>query len=113
MSIRHEARSKARNTKPAVINSTNTKTIRQTRPAPIPPVLTRQYSDVIRNELNCNTDTPFTRNSTNDSSTGNAQLFSTAEIMKIFTTALGDLNKCKTKGDQLLVIMNLLNHVVD
>ncbi len=71
-------------------------------PAPIPPPLTRTFRDtVINNE-----------ESANVNPTGNNDLFTTAELLKIFMKSAEELRNCKSKLDQIQVITNLLSYVV-
>ncbi|KAG4078490.1 hypothetical protein HA402_009202 [Bradysia odoriphaga] len=77
----------------------------QTVPAPSPPPLTRTFSDIVANNNIPNA-------SANNYNNANEDLFSTAQLLQIFTNAIHDIRKCRTKLDQIQVITNLLSHVL-
>lgn len=71
-------------------------------PAPTPPPLTRSFRDtIVNNEESANVNT-----------TGNNDLFTTAELLKIFMKSAEELRNCKSKLDQIQVITNLLSYVI-
>lgn len=78
--------------------------------APIPAPLTRTFSSVTSgftdymNQEKSNTGSD--QNETDES------LFSTAELLQIFTSAINQIKNCKTKLDQIQVIANLISHVI-
>lgn len=76
-------------------------------PAPNPPPLIRSFKDVVANSEQTETAKANTNNYDN-----NSDLFSTAELLKIFMKAVEEIRNCKTKLDQIQVITNLLSHVV-
>lgn len=77
--------------------------------APAPPPLTQSYRNVLSNS-NSN-DHQSQQNSTMDNN-ANEDLFSTADLFKIFTNAIQDIRNCRTKLDQIQVIANLIQHVL-
>lgn len=68
-------------------------------PAPSPPPITRSFRDAV------------TQGSTSPV-TENEDLFTTTQLLQIFTNAVHDIKKCRTKLDQIQVITNLLSYVV-
>lgn len=73
-----------------------------TIPAPIPPPLTQSFRDVVTRDEKPKMDT----------STTNEDLFSTTELLQIFTNTIHQIRQCRTKLDQIQVITSLLNHVL-
>lgn len=75
-------------------------------PAPNPPPLSRSFKDGVVNNAG--------EGAANVSCTGNANddLFTTAELLRIFMKAAGELKNCKSKLDQIQVITNLLSYAV-
>lgn len=72
-------------------------------PAPNPPPITRSFKDMLVNNGHEETTIDSRRND---------ELFTTTELLKIFTRATEELRKCKTKLDQIQVITSLLSYVV-
>ena len=75
-------------------------------PAPNPPPLTRSFNDVVANG---GREEPINVNQTGNV---NDDLFTTADLLKIFMKAAEELKNCKSKLDQIQVIASLLNYVV-
>lgn len=75
-------------------------------PAPNPPPLIRSFKDVVINSTVEETEI------TNRTGDVNNDLFTTAELLKIFMKSAEELRNCKSKLDQIQVITNLLSHVV-
>lgn len=79
----------------------------QSVPAPIPPPLKHSFRDVVASSENENKQSTTTENlGTNE------DMFSTAELFQIFTSAIEQIRNCRSKLDQIQVISNLLSHVV-
>lgn len=76
-------------------------------PAPSPPPLTQSYRNVLSNS----NEHQAQQNCTNDNN-ANEDLFSTADLFKIFSNAIQDIRNCRSKLDQIQVIANLINHVL-
>lgn len=72
-------------------------------PASAPPPLTQTFRDVVTSHAN----TP--ESASNDV---NEDLFTTTQLLQIFTNAIHDIKKCRTKLEQIQVITNLLSHVL-
>lgn len=75
-------------------------------PAPIPPPLTMSFKDVMTKDSAQDKPCHESENDTNN------DLFSTAELLRIFMKAAEEIKKCRTKLDQIQVITNLLSYVV-
>ncbi len=78
-------------------------------PAPVP--LTSTFSNIVSN---IQKDSNHARNDTDDKN-GEHQsesLFSTSELLQIFTNAIGQIRNCRTKLDQIQVIASLISHAI-
>lgn len=78
--------------------------INQYIPAPTPPPLTQSYRNVLSSSSE--------QQNQQFESNVNEDLFTTAELFKIFTNAIQDIKSCRTKLDQIQVIASLINHVL-
>lgn len=79
----------------------------QFKPAPPPPPLTQSYRNAVLNPNEHRSEQNDRNGSQRDD-----ELFSTAELFKIFTNAIEDIRNCRTKLDQIQVIAKLINHVL-
>lgn len=75
--------------------------------APIPPPLTQTFSSVITGATG-----HATRDENDTSSHPNDSLFSTADLLQIFTSAINRIKNCRTKLDQIQVIADLISHAI-
>ncbi len=73
-------------------------------PPPNPPPLRRSFRDVVASKEN---NQPNIENSNTSE-----EMFTTAELFRIFTNAIEQIRNCKSKLDQIQVISELLSHVV-
>lgn len=74
--------------------------------APPPAPLTQTYSSIVSNNINHMEDDNKNCNHSAES------LFSTTELLQIFTNAIGQIRNCRTKLDQIQVIANLISHAI-
>lgn len=75
-------------------------------PAPPPPPLTQSYRNVLSNDIHQHANQNQSNEMPND------ELFTTAELFKIFMSAIQDIKNCKTKLDQIQVVATLISHVL-
>lgn len=85
--------------------------------APKPPPLFQTYRDAMlpqQNQAapNVNANTAVIDNYTSEVNNTSNDLFTTAELFRIFNSTLADFRKCTTKDQQIEVLAKLLSHVV-
>ncbi|KAG4071983.1 hypothetical protein HA402_016223 [Bradysia odoriphaga] len=90
--------------KKVITDSSMNQKAHQSLPAPIPPPLQRSFRDVVATAENVQPNIEI--------SSSSEELFTTAELFRIFTNAIDQIRNCKSKLDQIQVISNLLCHVV-
>lgn len=78
-------------------------------PAPVP--LTSTFSSIVSN---IQKDNNHVRNDIDDKNGDHhsESLFSTSELLQIFTNAIGQIRNCRTKLDQIQVIASLISHAI-